>query len=122
VREGVILARKKFRIITCGLFILINIFCLNIVSANSTYSISGKITDSDFKPIKDAKIVFEMDGGTNGIQIASTDERGNYTVKVPIKGKAYWVTIGKEGYKTHRSKVQLVDKNDDFVFDFVLNK
>jgi hypothetical protein len=98
-----------------------NICSLNTVYASSNYIISGKITDSDLRPIKGAKITFEMDGGLNGIQSMTTNYKGNYVSTMSLKSGIYWVTIGKEGYKTYRGKIYLTNDNS-YVFDFVLKK
>ena len=106
--------------ILCSIF-LYGIFLLPHVNATPSYVISGKITDSNLKPIEGTKVVFEIDGGVNGIQSTITDYKGDYKVNVPVNNKTYWVTIGKEGYRTYRGKIQLTNENI-FVFNFVLNK
>ncbi|MBU2701058.1 hypothetical protein Ga0466249_002169 [Sporomusaceae bacterium BoRhaA] len=106
--------------ILCSI-ILTSLFYLNTVYASSNCSISGKITDSNLKPIQGAKIIFELDGALNSMQSITTNYRGNYIVNAPLKNKTYWVTIGKKGYKTYRGKVHLTNE-DSFVFDVILNK
>jgi len=91
-------------------------FYISTAAATSKVSISGKITDSDLKPITGAKIVFEMEGGLNGIQVAKTNYRGNYTIYLPATSKNYWVTIGKDKYRTYRGKILLTGDSDNFNF------
>jgi len=98
-----------------------NIFLPPHVNASSNYVISGKITDSNLKPINGAKIVFEMDGGRNGIQSIITDYKGDYKVNVPANNKTYWITIGKEGRRTYRGKIQIAN-DGSYIYNFVLNK
>ncbi|GMA99843.1 carboxypeptidase-like regulatory domain-containing protein [Pelosinus sp. IPA-1] len=97
-------------------FLLVNMLYINTAAATSKVPISGKITDSDLRPITGAKIVFEMEGGLNGIQVAKTDYRGNYTIYLPLTSKTYWVTIGKDKYRTYRGKIHLKDDSDNFNF------
>ena len=66
--------------------------------------------------------MFEEEGGLKKIHIAKTDKRGNFSICLPEKNKTYWVTIGKENYRTYRGKVHLKDGADNFIFNFVLNK
>lgn len=93
---------------------------LGSVNASNSYPVSGKITDSSLKPIAGAKVVFEMAGGKNTVYISTTNARGNYAINVPEKNKFYWITIGKDGYKTYRGKVYLAEES--VVFDFNLNR
>ena len=110
--------KKILLIILCS-FLLVDMFYFNTVLASSSYLISGKITDSNLRPIDGAKIVFEMEGGLHSIQITNTNNRGNYEIYLPLKSKTYWITIGKEKYKTYRGKIYLTDNYDNF--NFTLN-
>jgi hypothetical protein len=114
------LKNRNIFLIILGSFLLVNMFHFNTAMATSSYLISGKITDSNLMPIDGAKIVFEMEGGLNGIQVAKTNNRGNYTIYLPVTSKTYWVTIGKEKYKTYRGKIYLKDDCDNF--NFILHK
>ncbi len=111
---------RKIFLLIIGSFLFVNLFYFNTAGATAKYLISGKITDSNLRPIDGAKVVFEMEGGLKGIQIAKTDNRGNYTISLPATNKTYWVTIGKERYKTYRGKINLKDGSDNF--NFVLHK
>jgi len=111
--------KKNLLIILCSV-LLVNVFYFNTAAATSRYLISGKITDANLRPIEGAKIVFEMEGGLKNIQIANTNNRGNYTIYLPLTSKTYWVTIGKEKYRTYRGKVYLTDDCDNL--NFTLHK
>lgn len=113
------MGKKNLLMVLCS-FLLVNMFYLNTAAASSSYLVSGKITDSSLRPINGAKIVFEMEGGLKNIQIANTNNRGNFAIYLPAKSKTYWVTIGKEKHKTYRGKIHLKDDSD--VFNFILNK
>jgi hypothetical protein len=110
------LKNKKIFLMVLSSFLLVNMFYFNTVSATSRHLVSGKITDSNLRPITGAKIVFEMEGGLNSIQVATTNNRGNYTIYLPLTSKTYWVTIGKENYRTYRGKILLEDDCDNFNF------
>jgi len=114
------LKNRKIFLLILGSFLFVNLFHFNTAAATAKYLISGKITDSNLRPIDGAKIVFEMEGGLNSIQVAKTNNRGNYTIYLPVTSKTYWVTIGKEKYKTYRGKIYLKDGSDNF--NFILYK
>ncbi len=115
------MGKKTVLMILCS-FLLVNMFYFNTAAASSSYLVSGKITDSNLRPINGTKIVFEMEGGLKSVQIANTNNRGNFAIYLPSKSKTYWVTIGKEKYKTYRGKVHLKDDADNSIFNFILNK
>jgi hypothetical protein len=115
-----VLKNRKIFLLILSSFLFVNLFHFNTAAATAKYLISGKITDSNLRPIDGAKMVFEMEGGLKGIQIAKTDNRGNYTISLPVTNKPYWVTIGKEKYKTYRGKIYLKDASDNF--NFILHR
>jgi len=67
-------------------------------------SISGKIINRNGEPLEGVKITFEQNGGLTGVQIAFTDQNGNYKYTVPTDNQNYWITIMKEGYQNVRTQ------------------
>ncbi len=86
--------------------ILINIFLLIFLSEifPQTFSVSGKITDADLKPLDGVNIIIlGTDNGT------ASDEKGNYRISNLSKGN-YNLKFSAVGYEDVHQKIFIIDK------------
>ncbi|MUU79118.1 TonB-dependent receptor domain-containing protein [Winogradskyella endarachnes] len=91
----------RFRYFTCTLFIILT----SIVSAQES-SISGKVVDTNNKPISLANVVIYSDDDNTFIKGTSTDDQGFFTIS-KLSTENYLVKISFIGYEEFEQKIIL---------------
>lgn len=86
---------------------------LQVLTAQNTYSISGKVTSENL-PLPYANII--LDGTTKG---AITDENGKFIITNVSQG-SYNIVVSFTGFTTQKKKI--VVSNNDVVINFELNQ
>lgn len=86
---------------------------LQVLVAQNTYSVSGKVTSENL-PLPYANII--LDGTTKG---AITDENGKFIITNVSQG-TYIIAVSFTGFKTQKKKI--VVSNNDVVINFELNQ
>ena len=86
---------------------------LQVLVAQNTYSVSGKVTSENL-PLPYANII--LDGTTKG---AITDENGKFIITNVSQG-TYIIVVSFTGFKTQKKKI--VVSNNDVVINFELNQ
>ena len=94
----------RFRLFLCFIFV----FSLSILAENKTITVSGFVTDKEFR-LGDATVCFF--NSSNNVKCVKSDINGEFSVKLP-KNK-YRVTVKKDGYSS------LVGNN--FFVDYIFN-
>lgn len=94
----------RFRLFLCFIFVI----SLSILAQNKTITISGFVTDKEFR-LGDATVCFF--NSSNQVKCTKSDINGNFSIELP-KNK-YRITVKKEGYTS------LV--GNDFFVDYIFN-
>ncbi len=83
---------------------------INFQLVSSGLTISGKVKDSNNRPLKDVKVeAFEITEGEIelGYGITSSDKNGNFKIKRLLPGEAYRIFTDLAGYKTTSKTIEL---------------
>ena len=71
---------------------------LNTGPEVQTGTVSGKVMDSSYAPVKDASV--KLDLGSGSKMTASTDSKGYYMISAVPIGSGYSISVSKDGYKS----------------------
>jgi tetratricopeptide (TPR) repeat protein len=82
--------------LTAGLALLVAL--VSVEARAQTGILRGRVLDDQGKPIEDAKLEMDYQGGVNRKNETRTNKKGEYT-QVGLPGGNYKVTASKEGYQ-----------------------
>ncbi|MGL4802454.1 MAG: carboxypeptidase-like regulatory domain-containing protein, partial [Cetobacterium sp.] len=79
----------RFRLFLCFIFVI----SLNILAQNKTITISGFVTDKEFR-LGDATVCFF--NSSNQVKCIKSDINGEFSIELPEN--KYRITVKKDGY------------------------